>query len=74
VSRQQPFAVFARDQVCDLGRDEARELRALALDCVEEPGVGQGDGRLVGEGLNERDVVVRERLRLAAHQDEQKPR
>ena len=58
------------DQVRDLRRHEARELRALALDCVEEPGVGERDGGLVGEGLNEGDVVVGERPRLTAHKDD----
>jgi hypothetical protein len=70
VAGQQPFAVLARDELRDLGRDEARELRALALDRLDQTRVRQCDRRLVGERLDERDVIVRERVLLTTHHDD----
>jgi hypothetical protein len=42
---QEPFALVARDQVCHLRRDEARELRPLPLDRVDETRVRKRDAR-----------------------------
>ena len=70
VPRQEPFPLFARDQVRHLRGDEARELRTLPFDCLDQARVCQRDRSLVGERLNERDVTVRERLRLTTHHDD----
>jgi hypothetical protein len=51
VAGEDPLAVVARNECGDLGRDEAGELPALALDRFEEPCVRDRDRGLVGERL-----------------------
>jgi hypothetical protein len=36
VSGQEPLPVFARDQICHLRRDEAREVRPPPFDCLDQ--------------------------------------
>jgi|tagenome__1003787_1003787.scaffolds.fasta_scaffold18312212_2 hypothetical protein len=64
MSGQQLFPLGRRDEVGDGLRDETRQLGPLALDGVEKPGVCDRDRRLVGERLDELDLLVGERLRL----------
>src|SRR5436309_3301015 len=61
VSGQQLLALGGRDELGHLGRQEAGQLCALPLDCVDQPGVRNRDGSLVREGLDELDLVVCER-------------
>ena len=42
----------------------------MPLDRFDEARVRDGDGRLVGEGLDESDVLVGERLRLTADEND----
>jgi hypothetical protein len=63
MSGQQLFPLGRRDEVGDGLRDETRQLGPLALDGVEKPGVCDRDRRLVGERLDELDLLVGERLR-----------
>jgi hypothetical protein len=58
VPGQQLLALCARDQLRDLRRDEAGELGPLALDRVEQARVRDRDRGLIGERLDERDVLV----------------
>ena len=53
VPGEELLAVSAGDELCHLRRDEPSQLRALPLDRVEQARVGDRDGRLVGEGLDE---------------------
>src|SRR5215211_8250955 len=70
VARQELLAVPARDQLGHLGREEAGELSPLPLDGLEQARVRERDRGLVGEGLEELDVLLGECLRLAAHDDD----
>jgi hypothetical protein len=63
-------AVLARDELSDLGRNEAGELGALPLDRFEEPRVRDRDRGLVGERLGEGDVLVAEGALLAPVEDD----
>ena len=59
MAREQLLPSLTGQEVRDLRRHEARELRALPLDSVAEPCVRNGDRRLVGKGLDELDLLVR---------------
>ena len=65
VPREQPLALVGGDERGDLRREEAGQLRPLPLHGIEQPCVGDRDGGLVGEGLDELDLPVRERSRDA---------
>jgi hypothetical protein len=67
---QEPFALVARNQVCHLPREEARELRPLPLNRLDETRVRERDRGLVGKRLHERGVIVRKRPWLATHDDD----
>ena len=67
---QELLAVPAGDELCHLRRDEPGELRALPLDRLDQARIRNGDRRLVGEGLDQRDVLVAERLRFAADEND----
>ena len=66
VAGQQLFALLRRDELGDGRRDEAGQLRALPLDGVDQPRVGDRYGRLIGECPDELDVVVGEWSHVAA--------
>ena len=70
VPGQELLAVVAGDELGHLRRDEPGQLRALPLDRIDQARVRDRDRRLVGEGLDERDVVVGERLRFTADEDD----
>jgi len=70
VPRQEPFTGFGRHEVCNLRRDEPKQRRTLPFHRFEEAGVRERDRGLVGEGLNERDVIIGERLGLATHDND----
>ena len=53
---QELLALGARHERRDLGRHEPGQLGPLALDRLEQPGVLDGDGDLLGEGRDERDL------------------
>ena len=53
VPGQESFTFIARDQLCNLRRDEASELRPLPLDRLHQARVRDRDRGLVGEGLDE---------------------
>ena len=53
-------ALLARDQRCDLRREEARKFPALPFDGLEELDVRDGDRGLVSEGADERDFLLAE--------------
>ena len=61
---EKPLAVCARDELGHLRREEACQLRALPFHGFEQAGVRDRDRRLVGERLDERDLLLGERLRL----------
>jgi hypothetical protein len=63
VSSKKLLASVARDELRHLRREETRELRPLALDCLEQSGIGDRDRRLVRERLHELNVLLGERLR-----------
>ena len=63
VAGEQLLALLRGDERGNLRRDEARQLRALPLHGIEQPRVGDRDGRLVGERPDEFDVLVGERPR-----------
>ena len=60
VAREQLLSVVRGDQLGDLRRDEPGKLRALPLDRLECPRVRDRDRGLVGECLDELDMVIRE--------------
>jgi hypothetical protein len=70
VPGQELLADPAGDELCHLRRDEPGELRALPLDRLDQARIRNRDRRLVGEGLHERDVLVRERLRFTAGEND----
>src|SRR5262249_27981490 len=70
VTVEKALAALARNQLRHLRGQEPGKLRALPLDRFEQAGVRERDRRLVGEGLQERDVGIAERSRLAAHEDD----
>ena len=63
---QELLAVPAGEELCHLGRDEPGELRPLPLDRLHQARIPNRDCRLVGERLDERDVLIGERLRFMA--------
>jgi len=67
---QELLAVVARDERCNLGRNESGELRPLLLDRFEEARVRDRDRGLVGERLGEGDVLGAERPLLVAVEDD----
>ena len=46
-----------------------RDFAIARLDLVEQPDILDGDHSLVGEGLDQLDLLCRERLHLRARQD-----
>ena len=58
------------DELGDLWREEPGELAALALDRLEQLGVGDADRGLLGEAGRERPLGVLERADLVAGQRE----
>ena len=64
------LAVGRRDQRGDLWRDEAGELRPLPLHRFEQTRVRDRDGGLVGERLDEVDLVLAEGARCVSPQRE----
>ena len=62
------LALGARDERGDLRREEPRELAALALDRLEQPGVRDPDRGLLSEADRERGLGVAERANLVAGQ------
>ena len=54
----------------DLGRHEPGQLGPLALDRLEQPGVLDRDGDLLGERRDEGDLAIRERSNLGPAQVE----
>ena len=67
VSGEELLSFRACDQLRDLRRDEAGELGALALHGFEQPGIRDRNRCLIGERLDEGDVLLRVRFRLLAH-------
>jgi hypothetical protein len=61
--------VVAREEVGHLRRDEASELRPLPFDRLEQRALVSAIAGLVGERLEERNVLVGETRRLASHDD-----
>ena len=61
VAGEQLLAFLAGDELCHLRREEAGELGSLSLDRVEQARVRDRDRGLVGERLDECDVLVGER-------------
>jgi hypothetical protein len=55
---QELLAVPAGEELCHLRGDEPGELRPLPLDRLDQARIRNRDRRLVGEGLDERDVLV----------------
>ena len=56
------LAVLRGDELRDLGRDKPRKFSPLTLDGVEEARVGNCDCGLVGEGLEQLDLILGEGL------------
>ena len=65
VAREQLLALLRGDERGHLRREEAGQLGPLPLHGVEQPRVGDRDGRLVGERRDELDLPVDERPRDA---------
>ena len=63
---QELLALGARHERRDLGRHEPGQLGLLALDRLDQPGVLDGDGNLLGERRDEQDLGGRERPDFAA--------
>src|SRR4029077_830078 len=67
-------ALLARDQGGDLRRQEPRQLAALTFQHLKQLDVRDRDGSLIGEGLQELDLLWRERLNFrAADRDASNP-
>src|SRR5262245_47841801 len=66
VAGKKLLSVVRGEQAGDLWRDESRELGALPLDRLKGPRIGDRDRRLVGECLDELDVVISEEARTVA--------
>src|SRR5262249_47211990 len=62
MTREQLLPAIAREELRNLRRHEACELRPLPLDGVGETCVRDRHGDLVGEGLNELDLFLGEAL------------
>ena len=60
VSGEKLLSLLARDELGNAGREEASQLRALALDRLQEPGVRDRNRSLVRERLRESHVLVGE--------------
>ena len=68
MSGQKTLAVLAGDEFRDLRRDESRQLGPLPLDRVDQTRVCERNRGLIGEGLNQRNVLCGERLRLPPYE------
>ena len=66
VAGEKLLARVGGDELGNLRREEARQLRPLPLDGVDQPRVRDRDRRLIGERLHQLDLLVGERLRNVA--------
>ena len=67
---QHRLALGARHELGDLGREEAGQLATLAFDRLEQAGIGDPDGRLLGKPGRQRALRFVERTDLVARQGE----